>query len=343
MTMGRTGWKGRIAYMKRNKVILLFAAAVMILCMALICAMSAVSALKQGGGGVQFFSFGGRAELRNTIEIEASQADRLKLIYRSKNIKFYPSKDSKIVVKEYLYSGRPEAKATVTSRDGEVVIEGAAFHTFVFFGFFWGEGERIEVYVPKKTLEELWVETGSGNITSQAGAVEAEKSIRAEAGSGNIKWQESAADEIFIQAGSGNVKAEGLKGNISLRTGSGNITGADLEGMLDVHAGSGNVTLSDVAGNGKVEAGSGNVKVEASEVTGDIAIHTNSGNNSLEIPGDLSFHFRADTGSGNIHTDFEDLLSYNKKGNHKEGDVGDGSRVTISMEAGSGNVRIRRR
>ena len=329
--------------MKNNKVILLFAA-VIILCAALISVLSAVSALKRGGGGMQFFSFGGgRAELRNTIEVKASQADRLKLIYGSKNVKIYPSEDDRVIVKEYLYSNRPEARASVTYGDGEVLIEGAGVNTFVVFGFFWGEGERIEVYVPEKGLEEFWVETGSGNITFQAGAVEVKKTIRAEARSGNIKWQKSTAEEIFLQAGSGNVKAEALKGNISLRTGSGNISGENLEGALHVQAGSGNITLKEVSGSGNVEAGSGNVNVNALEVTGDIAIRTNSGNNSLEIPGDLSFHFQADTGSGNIHTDFEDQLSYNKKGNHGEGDVGDGGGLTISMKAGSGNVRIRRR
>lgn len=339
----RTAGKERTAHMKKDKVIMLFGAAVVILCTVLICVMSASSALKQGGGGIQFFAFGGKAGLRNTIEINPSDADRVKLIYGSKNIKIYPSKDDTVIIKEYLYSNRPEARASVTYRDGEAVIEGADQRTFVFFGFFWGEGERIEVYVPEKRLEELWVETGSGNITCQWGALEAKKAIRAKAGSGNIKWLESTAEEISLQAGSGNVKAEGLKGAISLRTGSGNINGTGLEGLLNVQAGSGNVTLKEVAGSGKVEAGSGNVKVEASEVTGDIATLTNSGNNSLEIPGDLSFHFRVETGSGNISTDFEEQLSYNKKGNHGEGDVGDGKGPTITMKAGSGNVRVQRK
>lgn len=112
----------------------------------------------------------------------------MNLIYGGKNIKIYPSKDDTVVVKEYLYSSRPEAKASVTYEDGEVLIEGANTRTFVVFGFFWGGGERIEVYVPEKRLEEFWVETGSGNITCQPGSLEVVKSIQAKAGSGNIKW-----------------------------------------------------------------------------------------------------------------------------------------------------------
>ena len=329
-----------VAHMKNNKVILLFGAAVVLSSMALICQMSVASALKQGGGGIQFFSFGGRAELRNTIEIEGDKADRVNLIYGGKNIKIYPSKDDTVVVKEYLYSSRPEAKASVTYGDGEVLIEGANTRTFVVFGFFWGGGERIEVYVPEKRLEEFWVETGSGNITCQPGSLEVVKSIRAKAGSGNIKWGESTAEEISLQAGSGNISAEKLKGNISLQTRSGNINGNKLEGVLNVQSGSGNILLKEVIGSGEMKSRSGNVKAEAPEVTGDIAICTNSGNSSLEIPADLSFHFRADTGSGNIYTDFENQLSFNKKGNHGEGDVGEGKGPTITMEAGSGNVRI---
>ena len=333
-----------MVYMKKNKLILLLAAAIMVLLIGLICTMSVIRVLGQGGGNMLLFSFGGKAELRNTIEIPVSEVNSLKLVYRSKNIKVYPSKDDAVTVKEYLYSNSPAAKASVTRGNGkEVLIEGGQTHTFVLFGFFWGEGERIEVYVPEKALEAFWVETGSGNITSRSGRVEAKKSIQAKAGSGNIKWQDGAAEEISIQAGSGNLNVEGLKGNINLQTGSGNISGEALEGKLNVSAGSGNVTLKEVSGSGKVKAGSGNVKVEAVSVTGDIEIQTQSGNNSLEIPGDLNFYFQAETGSGNIHTDFEEQLSYNQKGNHGEGNVGDENALTISMKAGSGNVRVRRR
>ena len=50
--------------------------------------------------------------------------------------------------------------------------------------------------------------------------------------------------------------------------------------------------------------------------------------------------FQTDTGSGMIHTDFDERLSYNKKGNHAEGDVGDHPVCRVEAKTNSGNVKV---
>lgn len=327
--------------MRTNKIILFIAALVMVLMIALISIMSVRSIPEGGRSGMMFFSFGGKAELRNTIEIPLSEVESLRLEYSSKNIKVYPSGEDRVIIKEYLYNDTPEAMASVSYGDEkEVLVSGKDAYTFVIFGFFWGEGERIEVYLPEKGLKTLSIETGSGNITSDSGYIANEESLTVKAGSGNINWSNAAAKELSFRAGSGNIKVKNVGGVIEMQTGSGNITGEQVAGKLKARAGSGNITLEEFEGSGSAEAGSGNVRMEAVSVTGDMEFETRSGNIRVEVPEGLSFQFQADTGSGNINTDFDDVLSYNKKGNSAEGNVGLRPELRIYAKAGSGNVRF---
>lgn len=127
---------------------------------------------------------------------------------------------------------------------------------------------------------------------------------------------------------------------LGLQTGSGNIKAEKISGKLVVNTGSGNITLEGFMGEGSAKAGSGNIKVEADQLIGDFDVKTSSGNIRLRLPKDLSFQAELQTGSGNIDTDFDSSLSYNKKGNEASGLVGDTPVCTIRAEAGSGNVRI---
>lgn len=325
--------------MKKGKIALLAALIVMAVFVLFISVMSVRNA--PGRGDMVSFSFGGKAELRNTIEIPSSELDSLVMEYGSKNINVYLSEDENVMIKEYLYSSSPKAVASVSyNEDKEVVVTGGEMHSIVIFGF-WTGGERIEVYVPEKSLAKLSLETGSGNITSAVSGVREEGSLLIKAGSGNIKLSNAEAENLSVRTGSGNVKLENIKGNLKVETGSGNITGNQMEGKLDAQAGSGNITLTEISGEGSMEAGSGNVRVETDAVTGDISLTTRSGNIHLELPENLAFHFQAETGSGNISTDFDGALSYNKKGNQAEGEVGAGApQAEVHVKAGSGNVRV---
>lgn len=325
----------------RDRLIMLLAAVMVLILLGGISVMSVRYASNQKTEGGVSFVWGGKANLRNVIELPLSEVESLTLEYGSKNVKIYPSEKDSIVIEEYLYSASPKAQAIV-SRPGEkkVLVTGGKSRAFVLFGFFGGEGERIEVYVPEKSLKAFSVETGSGNITSGTDCVRQDGSLKVKAGSGNIRWENALASQIFCQAGSGNLKTENLKGDIALQTGSGNITGDVLEGRISAEAGSGNVSLDDISGSGRMTAGSGNVTVKAKSLTGDMKLGAGSGNIKLELPKGTAFHFQADTGSGIIRTDFDEKLSYNKKGNHAEGDVGDHPACRVEAETNSGNVKV---
>lgn len=325
----------------KNKSGLLIAAFAMLAGIALICILSAKNA-EEDGYSSQLFSFSfGQAKLRNTIELSPEEVSSLRLEYGSKNIVIYSTSDEMITIKEFLYSDRPENMASVTyGENNDAVVTGGKVQTIVFFSFGFNAGERIEVYIPDKVLSELSVQSGSGNIMGEYGGVAKDGNIIVTAGSGNIRWKNTDAEEISFQAGSGNIKLTDIKGNLRIQTGSGNIFGEFLEGDVNAGAGSGNITLTEFAGGGTITAKSGNLKVETSRVDSDIRMQTGSGNIKLEVPKDLAFRLEINTGSGNIHTDFDETLSYNKKGNSAQGDVGKKPDINISLEANSGNVRV---
>ncbi len=320
----------------RNRAGFIVAAVIMLLAIGGISIMSVNSAKNSDGIS---FSLGGRAELRNTIELSLSEIDSLDVVYTSKNLKLFPGKGDKVVIKEYLISERESALAQVTREGRTATVTGGRELVITIFGFFTGT-ERIEIYVPEEGLKELGVQTGSGNITAEDGFFLNTGTLQVRAGSGNIKWRDTAAAEYDIHTGSGNINAENMEGDGSVQAGSGNVYLRKAKGRLSLNTKSGNIHAEDFSGWGSMEAGSGNVKVEAVEVTGDMRLRAASGNVRLLLPRELSFSVKMQTTSGVIRTSFEEALSYNKKGNQAEGKVGEAPSCSIEALTGSGNVHV---
>lgn len=315
--------------MKKKDPSFMIAAFAMFIAIGLVTVLSVKTAKKEGyARGFWAFSFGGKAELRNTIEIPLSEAESLELEYGSKNIRVYPAEDEKITIKEYLYSDNPKARAEVArGADKKVKVAGGHYRNLVIFGFFVGEGERIEVYVPEEGLKEFSLQSGSGNITLKADGIKADGVFTARAGSGNINAEGLDGGSIEIETGSGNIKAQELTGeNIAVDAGSGNI---DVEELT--------------AENVCIEAGSGNITTDVNDVTGKMELETGSGNIRVNLPKELKFHFTGNTGSGNIHTDFNECLLFDDKEKRAEGDIGDMPALKIAATTKSGNMNIRYR
>lgn len=320
----------------KNKYALLAGAGVIVF-LAGIISLLCVLYEKKGGSLVYM-----GAELRNTIEIPLSEADSLLVDYGSKNLDVYVWQEDRIVIKEYLSSGRSDAKATVEYDGNRAVVTGGKW-TWSWRNLFWGGlHEKIEVYLPAQGLKELELSTGSGNISQKEGSAIEAKKATVRAGSGNIRWQSAKAGEMGLFANSGNIWAASLVGDANIHTGSGNIMIKEISGSVEAKAGSGNVTIEALRGQCQAEAGSGNLQIGTLAVTGDITLHTRSGNQKLILPEDLSFTLQVDTGSGNIHTDYDGFLSFNKKGNQATGQIGDEPICLISCHAGSGNVTIKK-
>lgn len=324
--------------MKNNKLAILLSGLVIVLLIALIAGLSVKNASDHGyAGGFSGFSFGGQAELRNTIEIPMSEIDSLNVEYGSKDLRIFTGDNDKVVIKEYLVNDSQQAWAQTEIVDRQANVKGGKNSTFMIFGF--NIDERIEIYLPEEDLDYLTLSTKSGNISVQPGYSGNYEWMALAAGSGNIKWSNTTT-AASIAAGSGNVKLENMTGNIAVGTGSGNVNVDELAGELEASAGSGNITVTALSGQGSMEAGSGNVKVQVSELTGDISLEASSGNAKLELPEETSAHLKLESGSGNIDTDIDDILSYNKDGNQADGNMGENPVNQIKVSTGSGNVRV---
>lgn len=283
----------------------------------------------------------GTAKLRNTIEIPLEKADHLAVSYTSKNIKVYPGDSDKIVIKEYLLSDKESAHATCEVENGIATITGKRTSTIILFG---GIGEKIEVYLPKEGLKTVSIETKSGNITAEDGFSLQAESVSVAATSGNIHWFHTQSKEIDIATISGNIHCnEAYAEKINLAATSGNIDAGNIEGTMSMATSSGRIEALQVKGCGTFTANSGSIKVEVLDLTGDIDVQTSSGSVKLYVPKESSFSLEAQTGSGKIKTDFDKMLSYNKKGNQAYGTIGESAEYKISAKASSGSVKIERR
>lgn len=328
----------------KNKIGVWIAAAIMLPCIATISFLSVREAKE--GGNIIFFVLGGRAKLCNTIELPLSEMDELQVTYGSKNLKVYPIEGDTVIIKEYLVSSR-ETKADVEKSSNPatgsriVTVTGGQARAITIFGMF-NQGERIELYIPKEGLTNLSLRAASGNITTESDFALKTEELTVKTNSGNIKWNDSEAEKLHIQAGSGNITLGHMAGNLEVRTGSGNIKVNGSSGNISMKAGSGNITAEGLSGQGSMETASGNIKADALKITGDMSLKTSSGNIHLTLPEELSFQMDIQTGSGNIHTDFEEALAYNKKGNQAEGTMGENPSCLIQAEANSGNVHIMR-
>lgn len=305
---------------KQSMIWLIAGACVVLGILLMICGLSVAAAANGEWGSNWFMSAG--VELRNTITLSGEQVEELELVYSSQNIYFYLSDDEDIQIKEYLRSGREEAKATVSLKDGKAVVKGGTGRKIFRININMGGWERIEVYLPDKIFQRVSASVSSGNLTAQKAFMLQCRNLSLKASSGNIRWD-------------GSVRAEEAKVQVS----SGNITLQDIEGVVNVEASSGNITLDSMRGSGTIEAKSGNIRVNAKDITGDLSMEASSGNVTLELPEGLQFHFAASTSSGDIKTDFDDSISYNEKGNEAQGKVGANPAIQIEMSAKSGNVR----
>lgn len=285
-------------------------------------------------GDMAFVMFG-QAKLRNTIEIPLSEANQIELKYSSKNLKVYPVEGDSIIIKEYLLSDKEKAECVIENQ--KATVKGKNVFTFVFVG----GGERIEVYIPKEGIDILSVETASGNITAdEAFSIQA-NAVCIGTSSGNIKWRNTKAEKVALAASSGNIHAwEISAGETAAATSSGNIDAENINGAFALAASSGNIHALGMSGSGSANTGSGSIKVEMDEVTGDLKLKANSGGVKVFLPRELSFALEAQTGSGSIHTDYDEQLSYNKKGNQASGIIGGEASCTVRAEAGSGSVKI---
>lgn len=101
---------------------------------------------------------------------------------------------------------------------------------------------------------------------------------------------------VSARNGSGNVRAEGRHGPLTVNNGSGDVHTQQCDGEVNLRTGSGNIDLEQVQGNLTVQTGSGDVR--GRDLAG--AMHFTSGSGNIDLKGIKPRQFNASAGSGDI-------------------------------------------
>lgn len=157
--------------------------------------------------------------------------------------------------------------------------------------------------------------------------------------SGDISLTQLTGD-CTVSTTSGEVRIDSAEGNLDAGTVSGDIRLSALDGTFSMNTTSGTVTVSDGRGQGSCGTVSGDVRLSFRELTGSLTLNTTSGNVALALPEAASFTFAFDTTSGECRTFFDDVLSFNKKGNQADGQYGEPSGAELNISTVSGDLRI---
>lgn len=206
------------------------------------------------------------------------------------------------------------------------------------------------------------------NLTSSSGSIrsnsiEAHSNFAASSTSGDMKLKEVYSENIIVSTSSGSIGIQKAEGNRQISSNSGDIKISDGTGDSIVSSSSGSITLMNVSGQFDIEANSGDIKMEAYSGGGsiktssgkitldymedtlsnvnDLKLSSSSGDVNLNLPSLLEFNFTADTSSGDILTFFDKQLSFNKKGNHATGAIGDNPSMDIQVNTTSGTIKVK--
>lgn len=198
----------------------------------------------------------------------------------------------------------------------------------------------------------IYIKTSSGDIRTEYLDGPAELSSSSgyiEIGdvAGDIKIRTSSGDvdtgqidgTVDISCTSGYVTVAG-GGDTQIQTSSGDIGIENITGRLNIKTSSGYVEAEDIEGGGVLTSTSGDIRIDFTALTENLQIETSSGYVYCKIPQDTSFKFQANTSSGDINTDFDDALGYNKKGNAASGQIGSLSDYKVTINTSSGDVNM---
>jgi DUF4097 and DUF4098 domain-containing protein YvlB len=147
-----------------------------------------------------------------------------------------------------------------------------------------------------------------------------------------------------IATASGNLKAEGFAGRVTLQTASGDVTVRGVSGEIRASSASGTVRVADAAGTVNANSASGNVEVELTRLEGggDMRFSSASGDVNVRLPAGIDARVDMSTASGSIETNFPIEVKNNRygSGSRAEGQLGSGARL-LKLSSASGNVSLK--
>lgn len=207
----------------------------------------------------------------------------------------------------------------------------------------WGTRASVDVEVDLPQLSELDLKTGSGDVTG-SGVL---GRVVVGSGSGDVSLDEVSGGEV--KSGSGDVEVRTVRGALAAKSGSGDVSVQTANADLDLVTGSGHLKVRRAEAGVKAKTGSGDVTIGASVAdvdvltgTGDIDLEglhggavkarTGTGDVTLGVVTGVAAYLDLNTVTGDVAVDLEEVA----------GPGGAESTTSLSVQSGSGDIRVRR-
>lgn len=152
--------------------------------------------------------------------------------------------------------------------------------------------------------------------------------------------------QVHVQSDSGDVRAAGVHGSVTLTTDSGRVTARDVTGRTSLQTDSGSIEVGHVTGDLDLDTDSGEIDVIGSSAA-DVVAHTDSGEVRIDLTTDPT-RVEATTDSGSIDLRLPDtagvayVLALSTDSGRTSGEVRTDptSTRTVTLDSDSGNVTV---
>lgn len=206
------------------------------------------------------------------------------------------------------------------TQNGELRVEVPKRH-----GVFFGREPEIRITLRVPHDSSLAFHTASADVTATGTLDE----VRGKTASGDVKVAD--AETVRVESASGDLRADGVRGDADLSTASGDVRIGHVGGRLVARAVSGDVHVASAESGATASAVSGDIDLDR-VARGDVSIRSVSGDVSVGIAEGTRVRVDVTTVTGDLRSDV-DL-------GDAPGDGDGGPLVTVSGKTVSGDVRI---
>ena len=163
-------------------------------------------------------------------------------------------------------------------------------------GWLFRRSGRIQIDLRMPLDSQIRIQVGSADLHTEGRL----NLVEVKSGSGNVNTVD--CENLWVQTGSGDVRAELVRGRLHAATGSGDVSAGRVQGPVQVNSASGDVSLDHVFGDLRVTSASGDVNVQAAH-RGQVRINSASGDVFVGVPVGTKVYFDLGTMSGTTSSD----------------------------------------
>ncbi len=234
----------------------------------------------------------------------------------------------------YPVTGKPHVVVDANDGDVEVAV---------------GSSQQVEVRVVTRGLkinDDLQV---SGNQSGNRVELKLHKIHRNCFGICNqsirVEVRVPQESELDINTADGNVKIDGVHGDLQLETKDGEVRVHDGEGLLHASSGDGNMNVDGRFETVSLRTGDGNIDADLSPASTPRfgwMLRTGDGNLHLRLPDNFGADIDAQSGDGRVSVEFPITVSGSRGENSVRGKINGGG-IAIELRTGDGEIRVEKK